>query len=145
MSDPRITDEAVEAGVAAWATAGAVASVQIRAALEAALPHLVPQSDMLRSALADLVWLKDGPRDDDYYKAKDAAWQAARDALTDATPAPQPVIDREALIERIAYEFADYPEGLSFVTALDGGILPGRQVAALAADAVLTLLNGGAS
>lgn len=38
-----VSDEAVEAGVAAWATAGAVASVQIRAALEAARPFMQPQ------------------------------------------------------------------------------------------------------
>lgn len=32
-------------------------------------------------ALAELVRLKDGPRDDAYRAAKDKAWQAARDAL----------------------------------------------------------------
>lgn len=33
-------------------------------------------------ALRELVRLKDGPRDDAYRAAKDAAWQAARDVLT---------------------------------------------------------------
>jgi hypothetical protein len=32
-------------------------------------------------ALAELVRLKDGPRDDAYREAKEAAWQRARDVL----------------------------------------------------------------
>jgi hypothetical protein len=36
----------------------------------------------LRAALAELVRLKDGPRDDAYRAEKDAAWQSAREALT---------------------------------------------------------------
>jgi hypothetical protein len=42
------------------------------------------QSDPLRAALAELVRLKDGPRDDVYRAAKDAAWQRARDVLAEA-------------------------------------------------------------
>jgi hypothetical protein len=60
-------------------------------------------------------------------------------ALVAARPYLMPT--REALIKVIRDEFNDYPEGLSFVTALDGGILPVSQVAALAADAVLALLS----
>jgi hypothetical protein len=42
---------------------------------------LEAENAWLREALAELVRLKDGPRDDAYRAAKDAAWQAARDAL----------------------------------------------------------------
>lgn len=35
----------------------------------------------LRTALAELVRLKDGPRNDAYRAAKDAAWEAGRKAL----------------------------------------------------------------
>lgn len=38
--------------------------------------------DPVRAALAHLVRLKDGPRDDAYRAEKEGAWQAARDALT---------------------------------------------------------------
>lgn len=38
--------------------------------------------DPVRAALAHLVLLKDGPRDDAYRAEKEGAWQAARDALT---------------------------------------------------------------
>jgi hypothetical protein len=44
-------------------------------------PSEVQARDRYRAALAELVRLKDGPRDDAYRAAKDAAWQAARDAL----------------------------------------------------------------
>ena len=47
-------------------------------ALEVAKGHTA-----LRRALRELVDLKDGPRDSAYYERKDAAWQAARDALLD--------------------------------------------------------------
>jgi hypothetical protein len=40
--------------------------------------------DRCRAALAELVRLKDGPRDAAYRAAKDAAWQAAREALRGA-------------------------------------------------------------
>lgn len=53
--------------------------------------------------------------------------------------AERPLLDRGALVKAIADEFNDYPEGLSFLTALDGGILPTSQVAALAAGAVMPL------
>lgn len=39
------------------------------------------QRDELRDALADLVRLKDGPRDDAYRQKKDAAWDRARTLL----------------------------------------------------------------
>jgi hypothetical protein len=39
------------------------------------------EADRLRTALTELVRLKDGPRDDAYRAAKDDAWQAAREAL----------------------------------------------------------------
>jgi hypothetical protein len=42
-------------------------------------------SDPVRQALARLVQLKDGPRDDNYRATKDAAWQAAREALAGST------------------------------------------------------------
>jgi hypothetical protein len=62
--------------------------------------------------------------------------QLAEPVTTNAEP---PLLDRGALVKAIADEFNDYPEGLSFVTALDGGILPTSQVAALAAEAVMPL------
>lgn len=37
----------------------------------------------LRVVLRELVELKDGPRDEDYRRRKEAAWQAARDLLSD--------------------------------------------------------------
>lgn len=40
----------------------------------------------LRSALAELVRLKDGPRDESYKEAKDAAWSHARFVLADPAP-----------------------------------------------------------
>jgi len=36
----------------------------------------------LREALTELVALKDGPRDEDYYRRKPLAWQKAREALS---------------------------------------------------------------
>lgn len=42
---------------------------------------LKAENERLRAALAELVRLKDGPRDDAYAEAKPKAWQAARDAL----------------------------------------------------------------
>lgn len=47
-------------------------------------PDTGGQLDAARAALAVLVALKDGPRDDTYEAAKEAAWQAARDALQSA-------------------------------------------------------------
>lgn len=38
----------------------------------------------VRDALAELVALKDGPRDEDYERRKPLAWEAARKALRDA-------------------------------------------------------------
>ena len=38
-------------------------------------------ADNLREALAELVLLKDGPRDEHYRATKDAAWERARAAL----------------------------------------------------------------
>lgn len=46
-----IPDAAVEAGVEAWATAGAIASVQIRAALVAARPYLMPTAEQIATEL----------------------------------------------------------------------------------------------
>jgi hypothetical protein len=46
--------------------------------------HAEQQRDALRAALERLVALKDGPRDDEYRAGKDAAWQSARDLLTEA-------------------------------------------------------------
>lgn len=43
--------------------------------------RLHAEHDALRSALALLVRLKDGPRDDTYEVAKPLAWQAAREVL----------------------------------------------------------------
>jgi hypothetical protein len=48
---------------------------------EQRIERLEAENARLREALAELVCLKDGPRDDAYRAAKDAAWQAARDAL----------------------------------------------------------------
>lgn len=42
---------------------------------------LQAERDALRDALADLVRLKDGPRDLAYYQQKHAAWERARAAL----------------------------------------------------------------
>jgi hypothetical protein len=47
--------------------------------------HWKSEHDRVRSALAELVRLKDGPRDDAYRGAKDAAWDAARAALSPAS------------------------------------------------------------
>jgi hypothetical protein len=43
--------------------------------------RLRAENEALRDALAELVRLKDGPRDDAYRAAKDAAWDAGRAAL----------------------------------------------------------------
>ena len=75
-----------------------------QAGLLAALPLLGtrPQPDAapdsIRDALALLVQLKDGPRDQVYYDTRDEAWQSARDALASgAGTRPQPTLDKEAL------------------------------------------------
>lgn len=57
------------------------AAITDRRALEIAAEA---ERDRLREVLAELVRLKDGPRDDAYRAAKDAAWDAARDALKGA-------------------------------------------------------------
>jgi hypothetical protein len=46
-----------------------------------AIYRLREENERLREALAELVRLKDGPRDDAYRAAKDAAWDRARDVL----------------------------------------------------------------
>lgn len=48
-------------------------------AVNALAGKLLPQD--VRNALAKLVELKDGPRDENYEREKPLAWQAARDAL----------------------------------------------------------------
>jgi hypothetical protein len=53
----------------------------------AAWDRVSEAEDQLRGAveaLRELVRLKDGPRDDAYRAAKDAAWDMARDVLRDA-------------------------------------------------------------
>lgn len=40
------------------------------------------ERDRLREALAELVALKDGPRDDEYRRRKPLAWQKAREAVS---------------------------------------------------------------
>lgn len=42
------------------------------------------REQILRDALARLVRLKDGPRDENYRLQKDFAWEAARSALIDS-------------------------------------------------------------
>lgn len=42
---------------------------------------LKEEVERLRSVIAELVRLKDGPRDDAYRASRDAAWQAARESL----------------------------------------------------------------
>jgi hypothetical protein len=105
---------------------------EVRGPIEAALPHLTDDgATPFELETERISW---------HRKEGYEAGLSARGAT--------PAIDREALIDAINYEFACYPEGLSFVTALDGGILPPRQVAALAADAALALIgapNSGAS
>jgi hypothetical protein len=54
------------------------------AALEAESVRLREQLAGAVGALRQLVRLKDGPRDDAYRAAKDAAWDAARDVLRTA-------------------------------------------------------------
>lgn len=55
--------------------------------------------DVVRAALARLVALKDGPRDEAYEREKGRAWSAARRALAAAAPPPAgPQVDREALV-----------------------------------------------
>lgn len=60
-------------------------------------------TDPIRTALARLVQLKDGPRDEHYRATKDAAWQDAREALAAAElevegPEPTPEV-RDAIRE----------------------------------------------
>jgi hypothetical protein len=43
--------------------------------------RVVEELEETREALAELVRLKDGPRDDAYRAAKDAAWERAREVL----------------------------------------------------------------
>jgi hypothetical protein len=56
---------------------------RLRDAIRAAMTAL-DEATRLRLALAELVRLKDGPRDDAYRAGKDAAWQRARDLLGQA-------------------------------------------------------------
>jgi hypothetical protein len=56
-------------------------TLQAAVRLQNRVLELAREVDELRAALAELVRLKDGPRDDAYRASKDAAWQAARDAL----------------------------------------------------------------
>lgn len=122
-------------------------------------------------ALAEKLWCVEAPGHD--HSPASAYWESERHSdelhwseLTQAEPdeasayrdharlhleaaapllSPRPLLDRDVLVKAIAAEFDDYPEGLSFLTALDGGILPTSQVATLAADAVVALINGSAS
>lgn len=64
-----------------WADeAGASPATRV-ALLHDAVASVAAERDECRAALEELVRLKDGPRDDAYLAAKDAAWKAARDAL----------------------------------------------------------------
>jgi hypothetical protein len=61
---------------------------------------LIEHSDPVYDALAELVRLKDGPRDDAYRATKDAAWEAARAALNQ----PRGVVEENArLREALAH------------------------------------------
>jgi len=64
-----------------------VASGELNSALT------VTRVDVLEGALRELVALKDGPRDEDYYRRKEAAWEAARAALASL---PEPDSEEEA-------------------------------------------------
>jgi hypothetical protein len=52
-------------------------------------------TDSIRDALALLVQLKDGPRDQVYYDTRDEAWQSAREALAAHPAEPVPMDDDE--------------------------------------------------
>jgi hypothetical protein len=52
------------------------------------LNELRAEVERLRAALAELVALKDGPRDAEYEKAKPVAWERARRALAMRTDQP---------------------------------------------------------
>lgn len=54
--------------------------------------------DVARAALARLVALKDGPRDEAYERDKSRAWDAARRAVAAAPPPPGVQVDRTALV-----------------------------------------------
>lgn len=58
---------------------------RLRAAVGDAMGAL-NKAGKVREALAELVRLKDGPRDDAYRDGKDAAWQRARELLTEERP-----------------------------------------------------------
>lgn len=106
MSDPRITDEAVEVTAA---------------------------------QLWHFVWSDVDPYSNASEAEKDVCRRSARDVLNDAVPllAPQPVVDREVLIEALINLHASRKGG--WVMEQD------MQDAREEVDAVLALLNGGAS
>lgn len=51
--------------------------------LAEAMHEMATRSHDIREALAELVTLKDGPRDEDYLRRKPLAWQRARDLLSE--------------------------------------------------------------
>lgn len=55
---------------------------RLRVAVDDALSALT-EAATVRQVLAELVRLKDGPRDDAYRSTNDAAWQRARDLLSE--------------------------------------------------------------
>jgi hypothetical protein len=69
-----------------WVQGGPIASARQPVSQDAGWAEVVP-AEQLRGAveaLRELVRLKDGPRDDAYRAAKDAAWDMARDVLREA-------------------------------------------------------------
>ena len=140
MSDPRITDEAVEAAERAyvkhWRDRVPAAGAGMRAALEAALPHLAPQPVVDRDAAArpdwrQLVWAEMSHRGytDDEIKAAERQrcadtcewdgnslrWDCFDEDGKSNHPAADELAEIAGVIERV-----------------------------LDSDAVLALLNGGA-
>lgn len=66
-----------------FSQADALWAVAAANALSSALDATAEKADDALNALADLVRLKDGPRDDAYRAKKDEAWAAARKVLSD--------------------------------------------------------------
>jgi len=73
----------------------------------------------LRSTLAVLVELHDGPRDDHYRSRKPLAWQAARDALGEPAPSPAEAVEADKALRDAAARLVDIvdssPETASYI------------------------------
>jgi hypothetical protein len=150
MSDPYITDEAVEAAERAymerWRDRVPAPGAGMRAALEAALPHLrVQETPVCRGCSIDPSsdpgipdqFIPDG---DCPVHGEAARLNAHQQWHLHLTPETRPVVDREALLQVVA----EYIDDLDGVPPMGTPADHLERRAAHVTDAVLALINGGA-